>query len=91
MVIKTTSTARNRTIKFVICTERTENHDNCENRENTVNRETRENQVNLIELNSSEEQDSRENNKVVNPNQETTTSLRLRDDSTDDRRDRINK
>jgi len=42
-----------------------ENRDNCENRENTVNREISENRINLIELNSNEEQDSRENNKIV--------------------------
>jgi len=43
-----------------------ENRDNRKNCENTVNRETRKNRVNLIELNSSKEQDYRENNKVVN-------------------------
>jgi len=52
-----------------------ENRDNRKNRENTVNRETRENRLNLIELNSSEEQDFCENNKVVNSESGMTTIL----------------
>jgi len=62
-----TSTAHN-IEQFATCADGTdrENRDNRENRENTINRETHVNRVNLIELKSSEEQDFREKNKVVN-------------------------
>ena len=54
-----------------------------ENRENILNRKTRENRINLIELNSSEEQDSCENNKVINSGNDDNTF-------NNDRWDRIN-